>query len=138
MTHNRFARSRGDGDISDDDAPRLWLALLGVTLFGLFFALLLVADLTLRPTRNDAATRPAPAMSEEPRPVAVGKSDPSPCPHRSCLHRPLRRIIWSSLTLPPPSRRLRRLPPQLMMTSDRPRRSVITVATFAQKVERTT
>jgi hypothetical protein len=78
MTHNRFARSRGDGDISDDDAPRLWLALLGVTLFGLFFAVLLVADLTLRPARNDAATRPTPAKSEEPRAVAAGKSDPLP------------------------------------------------------------
>ena len=44
MTYSRFARSRGDGDISGDDAPRLWLALLGVALFGLFFALLMVAD----------------------------------------------------------------------------------------------
>jgi hypothetical protein len=75
MTQNRFARSRGDGDISSDDAPRLWFALLGVTLFGLFFALLMVADLTLRPARNDASTRPAPVKSEEPLPMTVGKSD---------------------------------------------------------------
>ena len=78
MTRSRFARSRGDGDISGDDAPRLWLALLGVILLGLFFALLMVADLTLRPVRNDASTLAAPARSEEPRPIAVGKSDPLP------------------------------------------------------------
>jgi hypothetical protein len=76
MTHSRFARNRGDGDISGDDAPRLWLALLGVTLFGLFFALLMVADWTLRPVSNDAAKLPVPAKSEEQRPIAVGKSDP--------------------------------------------------------------
>jgi hypothetical protein len=78
MTHNRFARSRGDGDISADDAPRLWLALLGVTLCGSFFALLMVADLIFRQESNSASTRPAPANSEEPRAVAVGKSDPLP------------------------------------------------------------
>jgi hypothetical protein len=75
MTYSRFARSRGDGDISGDDAPRLWLALLGVALFGLFFALLMVADLTFRPVRNDAPKLPAPARSEEQRPIAVGKTD---------------------------------------------------------------
>jgi hypothetical protein len=78
MTHSRFARSRGDGDISSDDASRLWLALLGVTLFELFFGLLMVADSTLRPAKNVAAKLPVPAQSEEQRPVAIGKSDPLP------------------------------------------------------------
>src|SRR6516164_7607798 len=80
MTHSRFARSRSDGDISGDDAPRLWLPLLGVALFGLFFALLIVADLTLRPAVKDASRLPTPAKSEErrpidERPIAVGKTD---------------------------------------------------------------
>jgi hypothetical protein len=78
MTHGRFARSRGHGDIRGDDAPRLWLALLGVTLFGSFFALLMVADWTLRTVSNNASKLSAPAKSEEQRPIAVGKSDPLP------------------------------------------------------------
>jgi hypothetical protein len=78
MTDTRFAGSRGDGDISGDDTPRLWLAFVAVTLFGLSFAFLIVAVLTLRTVRNDDSTPRASAEAEQQRSISVGKSDRLP------------------------------------------------------------